>query len=110
MAQSIERTSQVLSVTTSEDTHTFPVEVVSYVIWSPDVDLILEEDNSIDANSFRIPANFVFGPARVVKELHYKSAAGSGTAYLKWLPRATTGTTDWQQWDKRGGVQIGIDG
>lgn len=104
------RTSTVLTVNNTDQTFTFPVEVVSYIIWSADVQLILEEDNAIDANSFRVPQNVLFGPARVVKELHYQAVAGAGLAFLKWQPRQTDGTTDWEQWDRRGGVQIGIGG
>jgi len=110
MALANRRTSAVLTVTNVEQIFTFPVEVVSYVIWSADVQLITEEDNTIDGNSFRIPVNVLFGPARVAQELHYQSVAGTGLAFLKWLPRASTGTSDSEQWDRRGGVQIGIDG
>lgn len=110
MALANRRTSQMLSVTAVEQTYVFPVEVVSYIIWSADVQLILEEDNAIDAHSFRVPQNVLFGPARVAKELHYQSVAGTGNAFLKWLPRLSTGTTDSEQWERRGGVQIGIGG
>lgn len=110
MALANRRTSAVLSVTNADQTYTFPVEVVSYVIWSADVQLILEEDNDIDASSFRVPVNVLFGPARVAKELHYQSVAGTGLAFLKWLPRASIGTTDSPEWERRGGVQIGVDG
>lgn len=104
------RTSAMLAVTIADQTYIFPVEIVSYVIWSADGQLILEEDNAIDANSFRIPTNVLWGPARVCKELHYAFVAGAGLAFLKWQPRASDGTTDWQQWNRRGGIEIGIGG
>ena len=106
MPQNIPRTSAVLSFTTSEKTHTFTTEAVAYLIWTTADVLILEEDNAIDASSFRIPANTLYGPARPCKVLHYKGATGSGTAYLKWLPRISSGKSDWEMWDQRGGVDL----
>lgn len=110
MAQAIARTSRLLTVTAVQDSFTLPVEGVSYIIWSADVQLIIEEDNEIDAHSFRVPQNVLWGPARILRTLYYRSVAGNGIAFLKWLPRGAVGTTDWQEFDRRGGVQIGIDG
>lgn len=110
MALANRRTSQLLVVTAVPDSFEFPVEVVSFIIWSADVQLILEEDNVIDANSFRVPQNVLYGPARISKVLYFASVAGAGIAFLKWQPRASDGTTDWEQWERRGGVQIGTGG
>ena len=101
--QTLPRTSALLSVTALEQEYTFPVEVVSYLIWSADGQLILEEDNAIDANSFRIPVNVLYGPARVGKTLHYKFVAGTGIAFMKWLPRLSAGQlSDREMWQVGG--------
>ena len=68
-----------------ESTYVLPYFATTYVIWSPDDDFQIQEDEAIDADSFLVPQDTLFSIAHGVKELHIKAAGVGGIAWMKYI-------------------------
>ena len=57
--------------------------IISYALYSNDIDFFFETDGDVDSNSFRVKQDIVWVENLLVTTVYVKSVAGAGTVYLR---------------------------